>query len=159
MISLPLAKPALYAYSPHQDRMLLVDRVEQFSLEPASLHSSVQITEQSVFFDSETGVVPPWIAFEYMAQSIALLSGFQSVEDGHKPKIGFIMGIRDFSCEASFPPGSRVDVRVHEILRDGDVGVFEGTAELGEKIVAKGIISTISASEKLIQQMRRKKIE
>jgi predicted hotdog family 3-hydroxylacyl-ACP dehydratase len=160
MIITPLTKPELFNYSPHQGFMLLIDRVEDYSLEQAYLISSVYVTPQSTFFDAESGMVPCWISFEYMAQNIALLSGISSVLKAQKPKIGFIMAIRDFSTYyAGFTSGSRVSILVKQIFRDGDVAVFNGKALINKKEFAKGTISTISANDTLIKKMTGNKNE
>jgi predicted hotdog family 3-hydroxylacyl-ACP dehydratase len=157
MITLPLSKPALFAYTPHQGGMLFIDRLEEYSLESVSLRSLVSVTEASMLYDPETGRVPVWAAFEYMAQSIALLAGLDAVERGGRPNIGFIMGIRNFQASsAGFQPGEKVAVSVHQIFRDGDVVVFEGKALVDGREAACGVINTISAGKALIEKMKEK---
>ncbi|MBN2351230.1 MAG: hypothetical protein JXD23_01580 [Spirochaetales bacterium] len=156
MTRLPLSKPELFAYTPHQGFMLLLDRLEEYSTDREFLRSTVDVTENSVFFDRETGMMPVWIAFEYMAQSIGLLSGLNSVERGGKPEIGFIMGVRNFEASAAgFAPGERVDVSVRSVYRDGDVAVFEGRAEVRGNLAAKGIVNTIQAGADLLAKMKK----
>ncbi len=135
--------------------MLLLDRLEEYSLEREFLRSTVEVSEKSVFFDAETGMVPAWIAFEYMAQSIGLLAGLSSVERGRKPDIGFIMGVRNFKAQAAgFTPGKRVDVSVKSVFRDGDVAVFEGRAEVDGELAVSGIVNTISAGTALLGKIK-----
>ncbi|MBN1799472.1 MAG: hypothetical protein JW822_12935 [Spirochaetales bacterium] len=154
MINTPVTKPELFKYSPHKNLMLLIDRLEDYSLEHAFLKSSVDVTEQSIFFDAESGIIPCWIAFEYMAQNIALLSGISSILKAQRPKIGFIMAIRDFiTYQKGFAPGSRVTILVKQVFRDGDVAVFEGKASISKKEFAAGTLSTISANDTLIKKM------
>jgi predicted hotdog family 3-hydroxylacyl-ACP dehydratase len=155
MIRLPLSKPELFAYTPHQGDMLLLDRLEEYSLENASLRAAVEVKETSALFDPETGRVPVWAAFEYMAQCVGLLAGLLSVERGGKPNIGFIMGIRNFIAHADgFTPGQRVEISVKQVFRDGDVAVFEGRADVGGKLAASGIVNTISGGEDLLAKMK-----
>jgi predicted hotdog family 3-hydroxylacyl-ACP dehydratase len=158
MINTPVTKPELFKYSPHKNLMLLLNRLEDYSLEHAYLKSSVDVTEQSTFFDAELGLIPCWIAFEYMAQNIALLSGISSILKDQQPQIGFIMALRDFiTHHKGFTPGSRVTVQVQQIFRDGDVAVFEGKAAINGEEFAEGTISTISANDTLIKKMTGKK--
>jgi predicted hotdog family 3-hydroxylacyl-ACP dehydratase len=155
MISLPLSKPALFAYTPHQGFMLFIDRLEEYSIESVSLRSTVAVTETSMLYDPETGLVPIWAGFEYMAQSIGLLAGLNAVEHGDKPNIGFIMGIRNFQAfSPGFRPGDNVEVNVRQIFRDGDVAVFEGKALVDGREAACGVINTISAGKDLIERMK-----
>ena len=156
MIPLPLSKPELFAYTPHQGCMLLLDRLEEYSLDRRFLRSTVDVTGNSVFFDRETDLVPIWVAFEYMAQSIGLLAGLNSVECGGTPEIGFIMGVRNFEANAAgFAPGDRVDVSVRSVYRDGDAAVFEGRAEVNGNLSASGIVNTIQAGTALLVKMKK----
>ncbi len=160
MVSLPLSKPDLFAYTPHQGFMLLLDRLEEYSIEAASIRTAVEVSESSVLFDPETGLVPVWAAFEYMAQSIALLAGLNSVEGGGRPRIGFIMGVRNFTAAVEgFAPGNRVDVSVKSVFRDGDVAVFEGRAEVNGRLAASGIVNTIQAGDDLLVKMKKEDTE
>ncbi len=157
MIKTPISKPELFNYSPHQGLMLLIDRLLDYSLDDVYCKSAVDVSEQSTFFEAESGVIPCWVAFEYMAQNIALLSGISSVAKGEKPKIGFIMAIRDFTTyRHGFAPGSEVDIFVNQIFRDGDVAVFEGKALVNNEEYARGTLSTISANKDLINKMTGK---
>jgi predicted hotdog family 3-hydroxylacyl-ACP dehydratase len=71
------------------------------------------------------GGVPVWVGFEYMAQAIAALSGRQGARHSQTPKIGFIMGIREFDCRIGvFAGGTCLRVEVAQEFRDGPVVSF-----------------------------------
>jgi predicted hotdog family 3-hydroxylacyl-ACP dehydratase len=112
---------------PHKGRMALLTRIVQYDFEGEFLASEVDIRESDLFFDSERGGVPSWVGFEYMAQSIAALSGLRRRMDlGKEPRIGFIMGVRNFrSRVAVFAPGGTLRVEVRQTFRDRDVVSFE----------------------------------
>lgn len=149
----PCSKPELYKYSPHQGRMLLLDRVEKYDMDDLSIQTEVDISESSEFFRKEEGYVPLWISFEYMAQSIAVLSGIQYRSDGDDPKIGFIMGVRDFKGEADgFVEGDCVFVEVKQSFRDGDVAVFEGSASVRGKVYSRAVINVIENNKELVEK-------
>src|ERR1035437_7577130 len=100
--------------------MFLLNRVRDHNAADLWLESEVDISADSLFFDPERQLVPAWVAFEYMAQSIAALSGIVNfAADGSAPKIGFIMGVRDFECScAGFSVGSSLSIHVAQIFRD-----------------------------------------
>ena len=157
MLKLPIAKPELYRYSPHAGFMLFVDRVTGYSFAPARIETSVDIVREAAFFDRETDRMPSYVAFEYMAQSIALLAGIASVSRGEKPAMGFIMGLREFTFGAGFAPGTTVEIVVTEVFRDRSVAVFDGTADAAGKQIVKGTISTIAATDELLSKMREER--
>lgn len=155
MITLPIVKPDLYKYSPHKERMLLIDEVSDYSVTEYELGSKVYITEDSVFYDTKAGYVPSWISFEYMAQSIALLSGIYAVQNGKTPLIGFIMGIRDFTpLKNGFKPGDEVTIKVKQIFREQEVVVFEGSAFCNGELYTSGTINAVEGTEETISKMR-----
>jgi predicted hotdog family 3-hydroxylacyl-ACP dehydratase len=131
---------------PHKGRMALLSRVLQYDFEEESLVSEVDIRETDLFFDAERGGVPSWIGFEYMAQSIAALSGIRRrMELGEEPRIGFIMSVRDFTARVGmFAPGQTLRVEVRKIFRDGDVASF--ACSIGES-AAEQVHAIINAIE------------
>ncbi len=135
--------------------MLLLDRLVDYSFSPAALTALVDITSASPFFHHEIKMVPPWVSFEYMAQSIALLAGLRGASRGKKPKIGFIMGVRDFKafCDG-FPVGKKVEIRIRQVLLHEAVAVFEGEARLDGVRAAAGTLTTMEGSPALIKRMK-----
>jgi predicted hotdog family 3-hydroxylacyl-ACP dehydratase len=137
---------------PHAGLMALLSRVVQYDFTPGHLVSEVDIKESDLFFDPERGGVPCWVGFEYMAQSIAALSGIKRrTERDLEPRIGLIMGVRNFkSRSAAFTPGRRLRVEVRQIFRDGDVVSFEcRIAEDGVE-EASAIINAIESDMGLV---------
>lgn len=153
MITLPCTKPELYKYSPHQNRMLLLDQVDSYDMDTHSLQSSLKICEDSEFFCKESGAVPTWISFEYIAQSIALLSGIANKEEGIEPKIGFIMAVRDFKSFADgFRLGSRLEISVEENFRSGDIAVFNGVVKCNDSVCATTVINVVENNQELVDR-------
>ena len=151
MISMPCKKPELYNYSPHRGRMALLDQVEQANLEKKTLEASLRVSLSSEFFNKKQGHIPIWISFEYMAQSIATLSGMINMAKGESPTIGFIMGVRNFIAhKAGFSPNDEVRVLVYQTFRDGDVAVFEGETMVDGFLYSSGTLSVIENSSGLL---------
>jgi predicted hotdog family 3-hydroxylacyl-ACP dehydratase len=132
---------------PHQGLMALLTRVVQYDFARNTLASEVDIKDSDLFFDHDRNGVPSWVGFEYMAQSIAALSGIKrrfSLDE--EPRIGFIMGVRNFkSRSAVFAPGRRLRVEVRQIFRDGDVASFECRIEENGTEEASAIINAIES--------------
>lgn len=153
VLTLPCRKPELFNYSPHQSSMLLLDQAIDYNLDDSTITTSLVITDSSEFLDQKQMKMPVWVSFEYMAQSIALLSGIAHVQTGGVPKIGFIMGVRDCSMEqAWFELADEVTIQVLEEFREGDVAVFEGRALVGDKLYCSAVLSVVENNKELMDQ-------
>ncbi len=150
-----IAGETLAGYLPHQGRMSLLTRVVQYDLETGSLAAEVDVGEADLFFDGERGGVPSWVGFEYMAQSIAALSGLKRrIDLKEEPRIGFVLGVRGFSSRVPvFAAGRRLRVEVRQIFKDGNLLSFEGSIAEGQTEQARGIINVIEVDEELTALM------
>jgi predicted hotdog family 3-hydroxylacyl-ACP dehydratase len=129
---IPIERTELETLVPHEGSMFLLDRLLSWDLGAGTFAAEAVADSACPFFDEATGGVPVWVAFEYMAQGIAALSGIARREGGGAPRIGFVMSLRDFKAEAPlFPEGSRVRIEARELLRDGPVVSFACSAECG----------------------------
>lgn len=155
MLTLPCEKPALYEYSPHKSRMLLLDRLDNYSTENSWIETSVHIKRNSEFFDQVIQGVPVWISFEFMAQSIALLSGINHRKKDEDPKIGFIMAVRNFQAEKDvFKENQRVSIKVEEVFREGNLAVFDGTSCVGDQLYSSTSLNVIEHSRELADKWK-----
>ena len=134
----PIERAELEQLVPHKGSMFLLERFLSWDTSAGSFTAEALSGPACPFYDELAHGVPVWVAFEYMAQGIAALSGLKRNESGGKPKIGFVMGLRDFKAEAPlFPEGSRVLIEAHELMRDGNVVSFSCVAECdGKKATA-----------------------
>jgi predicted hotdog family 3-hydroxylacyl-ACP dehydratase len=125
--------------------MLLLDRIVEYDLEKPRLVSEVDVGERDLFYRKELGGVPAYVGFEYMAQSIAALSGVNTREHGGgEPKIGFIMSIRAFATDIpSYPAGKTVRVSVSEVFRESSVVSFDCVVSLDGAVVTKAVVNAI----------------
>jgi predicted hotdog family 3-hydroxylacyl-ACP dehydratase len=92
-------KEATSELVPHKGKMLLLDRVQNYSLEDVNITTEIDISRNSLFYEDDLGGIPAWVAFEYMAQSISALSGIYGRTKGDKPKVGFIMSVSGFKAD------------------------------------------------------------
>lgn len=133
--------------------MLLIDQVNSYDLEKYVLESSVCVKPDCEFYNDGTDSVPIWISFEYMAQSIALLSGISSKLNGKDPKIGFIVGVRGFkSFRDGFKTGDCIVVKVTQSFRDGDVAVFEGETYINNILCSTATLNVVENNPELINK-------
>jgi len=144
-IPLPIARPEIGRYLPHKGGMLLLDRIVGYDTENFALESEIDLPGESLFYNSRLGGVPAWVGFEYMAQSIAALSGVQArALRGAEPKIGFIMNVRAFKTDMpAYPAGKVARVRVKELFRDGSVVAFDCALEIDGATVTTATVNAI----------------
>ena len=140
-----IERPDIQNYLPHKGSMLLLDRIVDYGLERPFLVSEVDTTAENLFYRSEIGGVPAWVGFEYMAQSIAALSGVSvKSRTGGDPKIGFIMSIRAFTTEVpSYPAGKTVSILVSEIFREESIVSFDCSVSMDNTVVTKAVVNAI----------------
>lgn len=110
---------------PHSGSMSLLSKILDYGDE--WLTAEVEITDASTFYDN--GSVPAWIGLEYMAQAIGAYSGLQECLKGEKPKLGFLLGTRHYSCNvSSFPEKTHLLVKVERCIQgDNGLSVFQCT--------------------------------
>lgn len=140
-----IERPEIQNYLPHKDSMLLLDRIVEYDLEKFSLVSEVDTTERDLFYRPEMNGVPAWVGFEYMAQSIAALSGVavRTWSEG-EPKIGFIMSIRAFKTSVpAYPAGKNLKISVSQIFREDSVVAFECAITLDSEVVTTAAVNAI----------------
>jgi predicted hotdog family 3-hydroxylacyl-ACP dehydratase len=126
----------LESVMPHKRNMVLITRVVEYSIADKYLIAQVDITEKSMFF--KNGQVPVWVGIEYMAQSIAALSGiYQKTQNSDKINIGFIIGARNYKCfVGGFNLGKTLTVKVQELFLDAEIGSFSCEIFDGDKLLA-----------------------
>ena len=124
---------------PHAGRMRLLDRV--LGSEGDALTAELTISADDLFFDSMgpgTGV-GGWVGIEYMAQAVAAWAGVQVRREGSAPKIGFLLGSRNYqSSRASFSAGEKLRISVQrEFQADNGLGQFDCRIEIeGENVAS-----------------------
>jgi predicted hotdog family 3-hydroxylacyl-ACP dehydratase len=141
-------KEATSELVPHKGKMLLLDRVQNYSLEDVNITTEIDISHNSLFYEDDLGGIPAWVAFEYMAQSISALSGIYGRTKGDKPKVGFIMSVSGFKADIPvFKDGETVVVTVHETVRMDKAVTFDGVAKVGDKIAVTATLNTVEVDD------------
>lgn len=141
-------KESVMQIVPHSGKMSLLDRVIDYDFDKLEIHTEVDITPDSMFFDKDMNGIPVWIGFEYMAQSISALSGIYGKKQGQEPKIGFIMSVNNFTANKSvFPANSIAKIFVRQTMRMDNIVSFDGNITLDDTIVATAVINTIEIDD------------
>lgn len=83
---------------PHSGRMCLLDEIIDYGDD--WLHAKVRVTANSMFI--ETQGVPASVGIEYLAQTVAAYAGLQERVNGGKPKLGFLLGVRNYICSTDY---------------------------------------------------------
>ena len=133
---------------PHKGKMLLLDRVQSYSIETVTITTEIDISRDSFFYEEELGGVPAWVAFEYMDQSISALSGIYGRSKGEKPKVGFIMSVSGFKADVPvFKEGETVVVHVLENIRMDKAVTFEGSATVNGTLAVTAKLNTVEVDD------------
>lgn len=129
---------------PHAGRMSLLSRVVAYGED--WLQAEVDITADSMFAD-ERGV-PAWIGMEYMAQAIAAYAGLQERLQGGVPKIGLLLGSRNYSASGDcFARGQTFRVSVElEMVAENGLNVFNCELE-GKDARATAVINVFQPQD------------
>lgn len=116
--------PPITDFVPHRPPMLLLDALLDADAE--SLRASAQV-RPGEWYSDDAGRMPAWVAIELMAQAIAAFAGTEARARGEPPKVGLLLGSRDYrATEPWFAPGEVLDIEVRALYReDNGVGAFE----------------------------------
>jgi len=136
---------------PHSGKMSLLSRILDYG--ENWMLSEIDITADSMFAD-ERGV-PAWIGLEYMAQTIAAYAGLQERIKGGAPKIGLLLGSRNYSSSTDyFARGQTFRVRAElEMVADNGLNVFNCVLE-GDETRATAVVNVFQPddAEKFLEE-------
>lgn len=125
---------------PHKNPMVLIDEIVSF--EALRGVSRVAIHPGCPFWRPEG--VSTLAGIEYLAQTVAALSGWGGRREGKEPRIGFLLSVREYRCEAPvFETGSNLLVEVSHEWGDTEMMRFEGRIleEGTGKVLARGVLN------------------
>lgn len=144
-----ICRPEIEEYLPHKASMLFLDRLVDWDVEACCLEAEIDVRADRLLYNDELAGIPAWVGFEYMAQSIAALSGVhaRTVLDS-EPKIGFIMSVRAFETSVpAYPAGKTLRSRVSQLYREGSVVSFECAVFMDGRAVTTAVINAIETDD------------
>lgn len=110
-----MTKADLSKILPHEEPMILIDEVIDYSLDEKWLKSSVTIDKNSLFYDKEIEGIDSIVGIEYMAQTIGCYAYYK--KNLEKPQIGFLLGTRLYNNSIKkFELGKTYYILVKEVF-------------------------------------------
>lgn len=147
-------KPALADLLPQADPMILLTDYELPSSENA-VTAFVTVSPSSPFYDAELDGVPGCVTLEYMAQTMALCTGFYRRTYNLKPKVGFLLGSRRLTISVPrFARGETYRIAVVCTYTDESFGSFDCTiTDSSGQTVAEGTLTAFQPDGELTPEM------
>ena len=107
----------------HRPPMLLLDSIQEATEEKCV--ARVRVDPQAWYAEGD-GAMPGWFGIELMAQTIAAFSGSRKREVGMGPRLGYLLGTRNYDSRmARFPAGEVLEVEVRpQYLDDTGLSAF-----------------------------------
>ena len=123
---------------PHRNRMLLIDSLDEFdkNMGRAGLH----IPGENLFI-AKDGRLDSIAYVEFLAQLIAAHSGYESKLDKSDPKVGFLVGIKDFSIYESIAIGDIVDLQIKKEYEFDQINFVIGKILYKNHVIAEGTLT------------------
>jgi predicted hotdog family 3-hydroxylacyl-ACP dehydratase len=107
---------------PHRPPMILIDEI--VAREPGSITVAVTVRPQALFFQPGRGM-PVHVVLEWMAQACAAYGGADARDAGGTPRVGFLLGTRDFRATRSWlSEGERFEVKTVLDFHDDELASF-----------------------------------
>ena len=129
---------------PHAAPMILLDEI--VASDETSLVARVAIGPSSPFADADG--VPAYVGLEYMAQACGAWIGTLARAAGRTPRIGYLLGSRDFIAHTSrFAPGDALDVAVVCLYRDAEMAAFDCAIRRDGDLLAAARVSVYQPAE------------
>ena len=108
---------------PHAPPMVLLDGV--LGWDRGQINTTLTIRSGIPFFVESRGV-PAHVGLEYMAQACGAYAGLEGLSFGRPVRLGFLLGTRNYHASVDwFNPGEKLNVSIHEVLRQDLMGVFD----------------------------------
>ena len=112
-------------FIPHRDPFIMVDNLLEYS--PEKVVSSFEIRPDNILvtdgYFQETGII------ENIAQTVALRSGYEAIQNNLAPKVGFIAAIKDFHLHNLVPVGQELITTTEVKLNLESVIIISGYSE------------------------------
>ena len=109
---------------PHKQPMILIDDVLDYSIEEGWLKSVVEISKDSIFYDSKIGGISSIVGIEFMAQTIGCYAFLKSKRE--EPLVGFLLGTRLYNNKLEvFKEGETFEIYVREVFSGNDIVSFD----------------------------------
>ena len=130
--------PSVESLLPHSHPMILVD--ELTAADKDHVEARLRIRENSPLVTN--GTTPALTAIEYMAQSIGLLTGYESFSRREPVQVGYLLGTRDLKLSVShFSVGDELTILVNRLFGEDELGAFKCQVIREGKTAAEAVLN------------------
>lgn len=130
--------PPVESLLPHSHPMILVDELTAASRD--HVEARLRIREDSPLVTN--GTAPALAAIEYMAQSIGLLTGYESFSRREPVQVGYLLGTRDLKLFVShFSAGDELTILVDRLFGEDELGAFKCQVLRGGQTAAEAVLN------------------
>ena len=133
---LTLPMPA-EAFIPHRPPMRLVDRLISYDDSGGVVEASP--TADCILVDAD-GALDEAGFVELLAQSYAVIKGYDDLLQGKEISEGYLVGVRKLSVTGRAHAGERLLIRIRTVGSFEGFAVAEGEIERGSETIASGTI-------------------
>jgi 3-hydroxyacyl-[acyl-carrier-protein] dehydratase len=138
-LSIPSLKLPIAAIDlvPHRNRMLLIDHLDEFGKDTGRAY--LQISDNNLFI-KKNSTLDSIVYTELLAQLIAAHSGYESKLNKSDPKMGFLVGIKDFNIHKTVSVGDMIDMHIKKDYEFDQINFVTGEILLDKKVIAEGTL-------------------
>ena len=148
-----IEKNELLSIIPHKGKMVLLSRITDYNLENQTIEAEYDITKECIFYDPQIEGVPTWVGFEFIAQSIAAISGLKEKLKNKPPKLGFVLGVSQARINAPFfKLGSIVKIKTKETENEYPIMYFVGELFVNDQKIFSGRLTVMEADDEQKQK-------
>jgi len=148
-----IEKNELLSIIPHKGKMVLLNRITAYDLENQTIEAEYDITKECIFYDPQIEGVPTWAGFEFIAQSIAAISGIREKSKNKPPRLGFVLGLSQvFINTPYFKLGSIVKIKTKEIENEYPIMYFTGELFVNDQKIFSGRLTVMEIDDEQKQK-------
>lgn len=144
-----IGKEEMSQFIPHREKMSFLDGIIDWADDLLSIKTGALIGKDHLFYNEEQGGVPVIAAFEYMAQSAAVLSGLtRHLKGDSTARVGFLISVRNFKAEEDvLPLNVPLEISLVKALQDGGFSSDKGVVTADGKVLAEATLSSFETEE------------
>ncbi|WP_028864493.1 hotdog family protein [Psychromonas aquimarina] len=141
---------------PHEAPMILIDKL--IDVTELTVHCQVKIDSDGLFFDKESNGVPAWVGIEFMAQTIAVWSGYHAWRQNKPSPVGFLLGSRSYTSECEIYKESQLlDIYAEQVMESEGMAAFLCRIECKGKELAAGQLNAFVPTPEKLEEMLKGK--
>ena len=134
---IPVESLEVESLIPHSGESVLLDRVIEHDGD--STISSIIVGSRSWLIRGD-GSVAPWLAVEYMAQSIAVHEGIVALTNGRERPLGFLVSVVELDLRSTtLRLGERLEVRTTRVRGRPGLGVLSHSCTVNRRYPGAGV--------------------